>query len=148
MLTSCLLLFFYQLCYFLSLRDSSDCCLWVLSDIDLLLSSTLVNLILGLRYLFDWLNSGFRLAAWDHPALLVLLDPAHLIMLTAVGTLPLLGLHLMIVTLIAYLIFAITRIELLLDIFEVSLAHVADIIPSNPIALAHYLLVGFTLDSP
>lgn len=147
MAAGCLLLFFYWLRYFLSLRDSSDCCLGVLSDVDLLLSSALVTLILWLRYLFDWLHSSLRLAVWRHPALLVLLDPAHLVMLATVGTLPLLGLHLMIVTPIAYLIFAITWVELLLDIFEVSLAHIANIISSNPIALVRYLLVGFILSS-
>jgi hypothetical protein len=65
--------------------------------------------------------------------------------LATVRALPLLGLHLVIVTLIAYLIFTIAGIELLLDIFEISLAHVANIIPSNPIALTDQFGVGLIL---
>ena len=108
----------------------------MLSDVDLLLYGALIHLILGLRYLFDQIEPCLWLAAWRYPALLVLLDPAHLIVLAAVWALPLLCLYLMIVTPITNLIFAIAWIKLLLDVFEVSLAHVADIIASNPIALA------------
>ena len=57
-------------------------------------------------------------------------------MLAAVRALPLLGLYLVIVTPVTNLIFAIARIKLLLHIFEISLAHVANIIPSDPVALA------------
>ena len=117
----------------------------MLPDVDLLLSDTLVHLILVLRHLFDWINPCLCLAAWYYPALLVLLNPVHLIVLAAVRALPLLGMHLVIVTLIAYLIFAIAGIELLLDIFEISLAHVADVIPSNPVALADRFGVGVIL---
>jgi len=109
----------------------------VLSDVDLLLGGALVHLILGLRYLFNQLNPCLCLTTWRYPTLLVLLDPAHLIVLSTVRALPLLGLHLMIVTLITNLIFAIAGIKLLLDVFEISPANVADVVPSNAVALGH-----------
>jgi hypothetical protein len=51
----------------------------------------------------------------------------------------------MIVTLMTNLIFAIAWIKLLLNVFEISLADVANVIPSDTIALAHELGVGFDL---
>ena len=51
----------------------------------------------------------------------------------------------MIVTLVTNLIFAIARIKLLLNVFEISLADVANIVPSDAIALAHKLGVRFDL---
>jgi hypothetical protein len=65
--------------------------------------------------------------------------------LATVRALPLFGLYLMIVTLMTNLIFAIAWIKLLLNVFEISLADVANVIPSDSIALAHELGVGFDL---
>lgn len=107
----------------------------MLSDIDLLLRRSLLHLILGLRYLFDHIGLCLHLTTRCYPTLLILLNPAYLIVLATVRALPLLGLHLMVVTLVTNLIFAITWIELLLHLFEIYPADVANIIPSNPIAL-------------
>ena len=68
-------------------------------------------------------------------------------MLATVRTLPLHDLHLVIVTIITNLIFAIARIKLLLYFLEISLAHVANIVPSDPITLAGELRVRFVLCS-
>ena len=130
------LLFSCRWLYFLSLRDPPDRHLRVLPDVDLLLAGGLVHQILGPRYLLEEITPRLRLTAWRYPALLVLLHPAYLIVLAAVRALPLLGLHLVIVAVITNLIFAIARIELLLHILKISLAHVANIVPADPITLA------------
>ena len=136
LLRNCVLLFSCRWLYFLSLRDPPHHRLRVLPDVDLLLAGGLVHQILGPRYLLEEITPRLQLTAWRYPALLVLLHPAHLIVLATVRALPLLVLYLVIVTVITNLIFAIARIELLLHILKISLAHVANIVPSDSITLA------------
>ena len=63
------------------------------------------------------------------PALLILLDPAHFIMLVAIGALPLIFVYLLVVTLEAYLIFTIAGIKVLLLFLQPRLAHIANVLP-------------------
>ena len=80
----------------------------------------------------------------NHPALLILLNSPNFVVLSTIRALPLFDLHLVVVALIAYLILAITRIELLLNFLQIGLAHVAYIVSSCSVWIA-LLLVVFIL---
>ena len=80
----------------------------------------------------------------NHPALLILLNSSNFVVLSTIRALPLFDLHLVVVALIAYLILAITRIELLLNFLQIGLAHVAYIVSSCSVWIA-LLLVVFIL---
>jgi len=77
------------------------------------------------------------------PLLFVLFDPGDFVVLAAIGTLPLPVVDLGVVARVAYGVLAVARVELLLDVLQLILAHVADVVPTNftSIRVIRYLFV-------
>jgi len=79
-----------------------------------------------------WLVINRRVILLEsHATLFVLFNSAHLVVLSAIWTLPLLLLHLEIIALVAYLVFTVAWVELFLVALKIGLAHITYVISSR-----------------